>query len=541
MITPKTMNNLKFHLFRVLLFCVGAGFFGAGCSNDDDPAREIASKVTLTLSKYYANNGAAVLPVWSRSDKAGLFVMDRNIPETVYATPIQAGAQKSLFLFTLNAPVHTAPTVIGFWPPDANLSCENGVLKTTIPTTQTGTVTPCLIGRATARLDAYEGCDMELSHLFCTMYVPVWGSSAIRKMVVNADGGEAIAGEITVGTEDAAIGAAEKTVTVDFPTPLDCSKETQLVPVMIAPVTLSQGYTVTLTDTDGNSFQVGTTEPVTLEAGGRIDTDEALSPYVVEVMSFNIRVDNAMDGENVWANRKQGVVTMIERQQPTVMGLQEAQAHQITYLAKHCPEYAWYGLGRDTGEAPPETDTYSFEECMPIFFHTPTVELLDKGTFWLSETPGRPSKGWDANYNRSCTWGLFRQKATGKRFYFFNTHLDNSGTVARKESIELIIAKINEINTEELPVFLTADFNSDTDEACFNPLHQAMKDARATAYVTDQEATYNAYKETATRKLDHIFYSGGSVASIFRTLKDNYGVPYISDHYPVTTSFVLTH
>lgn len=296
---------------------------------------------------------------------------------------------------------------------------------------------------------------------------------------------------------------------------------------------------MTIYDINGISYTVSSDKPITLTAGGKADADEARSPYVIETISFNIRVDNPSDGDNIWKNRKQAVITMINRQQPTIMGLQEAQPHQITYLAKQCPEYAWYGLGRDTGEAPPKTETYASEECMAIFFQTSIVEMLDKGTFWLSETPNIPSKGWDANYNRSCTWALFRQKTTGKRFYFFNTHLDNSGTVARKESIKLIINKIEEVNSEQLPVFLTADFNSDTDESCFNPLHQVMKDARATAPVTDQEATYNGYKTSGTRKLDHIFYDNGCVASIFQTLKENYGAPYISDHYPVRTCFVL--
>ena len=53
---------------------------------------------------------------------------------------------------------------------------------------------------------------------------------------------------------------------------------------MIAPVALSQGYTVTLTDTDGNSFSVGKTEPVTLEAGGKHDTDDARSSFVTELV-----------------------------------------------------------------------------------------------------------------------------------------------------------------------------------------------------------------------------------------------------------------
>ena len=48
------MNNIKFHLFRVLLLCAGTGFLAAGCANDDDDSpRELAAKTTLTLSKYY--------------------------------------------------------------------------------------------------------------------------------------------------------------------------------------------------------------------------------------------------------------------------------------------------------------------------------------------------------------------------------------------------------------------------------------------------------------------------------------------------------
>ena len=161
------MNNIKFHLFRVLLLCAGTGFLAAGCENDDDDSpRELAAKTTLTLSKYYNDKGTTTLPTWNRSDKAGLFVADRSAPEAVYAAPIQSGSQKSLFLFTLDAPQHAASTVVAFWPSDAGLRCENGTLKTVVPTAQTGTVAPILAGKATARVNAYEGCSMELTNLF---------------------------------------------------------------------------------------------------------------------------------------------------------------------------------------------------------------------------------------------------------------------------------------------------------------------------------------------------------------------------------------
>lgn len=280
------MNNLKFHLLRVLLLCVGTGFLAMGCSNDDDDSpRELASKITLTLSKYHNDKGATTLPTWNSNDKAGLFIADQSAPEAVYAAPILSGSQKSLFLFTLNAPEHAASTVVAFWPSDAAVRCENGTLKTVVPTAQTGAVSPVLAGKATARLNAYEGCSMELSNLFCTMYVSVKkGNYSISKAVVKANGGEAIAGDLTVGVGDWSFSASEQTITVTLPTPLDCSKDGQLIPVMIAPVTLSQGYTVTLTDTEGNSFPVGRTDAVNLEAGGKHDTDDARSSYVTELI-----------------------------------------------------------------------------------------------------------------------------------------------------------------------------------------------------------------------------------------------------------------
>ena len=257
----------------------------------------------------------------------------------------------------------------------------------------------------------------------------------------------------------------------------------------------------------------------------------------ISVISFNIRVDNAADGTNVWRNRRDAVVTMIERERPMLLGLQEAQPHQITYLSEHCPDYAWYGLGRDTGKVPPATDSYAAEETMAIFWRTAELELLDKGTFWLSETPDQVSKGWDASYRRTCTWAGFRHKKSGQTGYFFNTHLDNDGKVAREESIKLLVSRMKTINSKRRVSFLTADFNSNVTDACFAPLHVYMRDARANAAVSDDYPSWNGYG-ASTGRLDHVFFSGDNcTAREFRTLRGDYGVPYISDHYPVAAWF----
>lgn len=273
------------------------------------------------------------------------------------------------------------------------------------------------------------------------------------------------------------------------------------------------------------------------ESAGTENGGGTADPAKLYVVSFNIRVDNPSDGVHSWENRRDAAVAMVQQERPTVMGLQEAQPHQITWLTHHCPEYAWYGIGRDTGEVPPATESYASEESAAIFWLTSEVELLDKGTFWLSESPATPSKGWDAAYNRTCTWGLFRHKASGKRFYYYNTHLDHSGKTAREESIKLIANMIVGRNEEGLPVVLSADFNSNTSNAIFAPLFDIMRDARAMALESDDHFTFNNYGSSTTT-LDHIFYSG-CIASQFRTLTGDYGAPYISDHYPIKALLIL--
>lgn len=260
----------------------------------------------------------------------------------------------------------------------------------------------------------------------------------------------------------------------------------------------------------------------------------------MSVVSFNIRVDNAADGSNRWSERRAAAVAMVQREQPVVMGLQEAQAHQITYLARNCAGYAWYGLGRDTGTPPPETDAYTREETMAIFWRESEAELLDKGTFWLSETPDKVSKLPSADYCRTCTWGLFRHKASGQRFYFFNTHLATESAL-RGEQIGILIANMKRINDKRLPAFLTGDFNAETSEAAFAPLLTYLSDARAAATLSDGRATWNDYGQAAgSKRYDHVFFlSGRCVARRFHVLTDDYGAPYISDHYPVKALFGL--
>lgn len=194
-------------------------------------------------------------------------------------------------------------------------------------------------------------------------------------------------------------------------------------------------------------------------------------------------------------------------------------------------------MGRDDGDRA--------GEMMAIYYDTSRLTLLKSGTFWLSETPDKVSRGWDAACNRTCTWGFFKVKNSNNGFFYFNTHLDHMGREARKNSIELIVAKIKELNPNGAPVLLSADFNSPTDNAIFDPLKAALHDARSECKITDNSITYNGFGKIegnpATNNdneqvIDHIFYSGVTPLT-FKVLNGDYGVPYISDHYPIAFTF----
>lgn len=251
----------------------------------------------------------------------------------------------------------------------------------------------------------------------------------------------------------------------------------------------------------------------------------------IKVMSFNIRLspNDSFDGENSWVNRKEAVIKMIETEKPDIFGVQEAIYHQAKYMEEHLREYAKYGVDREGGLEKGEA------EACAVFYNTSKYTLVDKGTYWLSETPNKPSKGWDAACFRVVTWVLLKQKgAGGKEICFMNTHFDHIGKTARLESGKMIVDKISEIVPTGVPVIITGDFNSTVEDPALQPLVDNLEYARTSSPITDSHGTFNAWgKNSSEGIIDHIFYKGLEQKK-YRTVTDDYGVPYLSDHYAIT-------
>lgn len=248
----------------------------------------------------------------------------------------------------------------------------------------------------------------------------------------------------------------------------------------------------------------------------------------VSIMSFNIRLGTADDGNNSWPNRRDAAVKMIETTAPGVAGIQEAKIMQNEYLAEHLPQYTQVGVGRDDGK--------QRGEFMLVLFDTGRYDLLDSGNFWLSDTPGEVSRGWDGACNRMVTWVKLSEKDSGKDFFFFNTHLDHKGETARSEGVKLLVRKIDEIAGHSV-VFVTGDFNAPPADEVMQPMFAQFASARDKAPETDKKGTFNGWGSAPnTVVIDYIF-SRNADALTYRVVTEDFGAPYVSDHYPIIANF----
>jgi endonuclease/exonuclease/phosphatase family metal-dependent hydrolase len=255
-------------------------------------------------------------------------------------------------------------------------------------------------------------------------------------------------------------------------------------------------------------------------------------PAPLKVMSYNIRYGTADDGEYSWPNRQDAAVAMILDQRPAVFGVQEGLRFQLDFLTEKCPMYKYVGVGREDGEMR--------GEHMAVFYDTTRVELKNWGTYWLSETPDEPSKGWDAACKRTATWTLLHDIKADKYFYFVDTHLDHVGEEAREKGLALVVERIGAMNPENYPMVLLGDFNVFPDDPCLKGLRAVMTDAREAASVTTNESTYHGYGTVVKDPIDYIFYKGFSgCKELARVTKPYEECLYVSDHYPITA--ILTY
>lgn len=276
------------------------------------------------------------------------------------------------------------------------------------------------------------------------------------------------------------------------------------------------------------SFITGWFTPVTVLPEANVQ--ENTSAVEITVMNFNVYIKGS--GEKSPENRTDEVVSTIRNSDPDSFGVEEADEAWLERLSAALPEYSYAGHGRDKDLG---------GEASAVFYKNDKYELVSEETFWLSKTPDKPSKGWDAWINRICTVAVLRDKVTGFTYAHFNAHFDNSGSISRVEAIAIVSEKAS---AYDMPVVFSGDLNAKEGKLMYKrALEAGFRDTKYLAEVSDTGATYHGYAnlhKTNDKPIDYIFVNSYCESvSLYDVVTEKINGIYPSDHFPVVAKLKM--
>lgn len=246
----------------------------------------------------------------------------------------------------------------------------------------------------------------------------------------------------------------------------------------------------------------------------------------MRAMTFNVLC--AGRNEQQWCRRQPLVRGVIKNYMPDFFGIQEAHYGWMKYLSgqlKDC--YAYVGVGKDDG--------MNGGEFSPVFYRKDKYKVIERLDFWLSETPDRPSLGWDGAENRTCSGGLFECLETGEPVAVFNTHLDHIGGTAQRKGAELILENLKKY--DNIKTVLMGDFNVTPDSEIYKIFTDGgFDDARTIAHESDAINSFHWFGGSS-KMIDFVFVKNIKNVSKVITATDMPGGKYPSDHFPVVAEF----
>lgn len=248
----------------------------------------------------------------------------------------------------------------------------------------------------------------------------------------------------------------------------------------------------------------------------------------LKIVSFNIRCCDDKNGHSIpeRAPRLHAAITALD---PDLIGLQEYTPAWEEHIEKYFGDrYEIFNKYRSQDSL----------ESAPILWKKDRFSCLDRGYFWLSDTPDTESRGWDERYNcyRICEWVILEHKS-GKRFTFMNTHY-GFGDDGQVKSGKLIYKRSQMISN--LPTFVTGDFNMRPDSPGYAALCRHFTDVNA-ATRRDFSQTFHGYQpeKHPDAHIDYCFVSQGLTPVDQKTIRTSFDGKYPSDHYGLEITLEL--
>ncbi len=240
----------------------------------------------------------------------------------------------------------------------------------------------------------------------------------------------------------------------------------------------------------------------------------------ISIISQNIRCANDPDGHGI-EERKPRVKALMEKYNADTVGFQEIRPVWNDFLTEAFgADYEIYCVYRTTTGKP---------EGPALIWKKERFDCLEKGVFWLSDTPDEESQGWDTwGYPRNAVWAKLSDKKTGKVFVHICTHF-GFGDEGQVASAALLTQRAASFGC---PVVVTGDFNMFQKTPGYQKMIQTFTDVNM-ATVQDMATTFHKYGQVDNAVIDYIFLTDGIKPLIYQRLTETYEGKFPSDHYGI--------
>jgi endonuclease/exonuclease/phosphatase family metal-dependent hydrolase len=245
---------------------------------------------------------------------------------------------------------------------------------------------------------------------------------------------------------------------------------------------------------------------------------------MIKIVTFNIRCDYGMDGENNFEYRKDLISRKIYAEQPDILCFQEVLPHVAAWLREVLTDYYVIGCGREASLQGEQTT---------VAYRRERLNLISMESYWLSETPEQPGSRYSEQSDcpRICTEVVLQDQDSGQVFRLVNTHLDHIGAGARILGLKQILQKLSqETFFCSVPTILAGDMNAEPDSEEMRVFEQFPGYINATEGIG---VTFHAFgKKEEEMSIDYIFLKSCSCNKTEKWTEQE-GSVYLSDHYPV--------
>lgn len=244
----------------------------------------------------------------------------------------------------------------------------------------------------------------------------------------------------------------------------------------------------------------------------------------IKVMTLNARVAVTVDEENSFWERKPRLLLMIQKEDPDIIGFQEATDEMRSWFQENLKGYTTVGCGR-------EKDYHG--ESVAVAFKNDVFQLLSMQQFWLSPTPDIPGSRFTEDQSPwprlSIALKLYCDRF-GAPFVFLNTHLDVVGKKARYQGM---LQNVQYLSCSKEKFIYTGDMNITPDSAEIKLVTEALGYRGVIDCTKGLGPTYHGYgKANPWEKIDYIFTDGICEKAYVVEENGENGL-YYSDHFAV--------